>query len=315
MRKGALVLALLCLLAPSLPAQAPSIIGADSLDSLLGKVVEVRTSGGGDFRGTLFNLLEDRVEILGAEGVITEISRAAILSVEAIDLTRDRALYFQDSASNRLVVMPTGFGMEKGEFHVAAQEIIIITTSYGLSENFSLWGGISIPGALVNLRWSTGLGEGRALSLGSFLGVSWLQAAGIALPYAIASFGHPNSNLTLGLGLPFAWEPEGGARPVGVVGAIGGKAIVSATTSIVTENWVIAMSDGWTWSRLDVLVLPTAVFRIASERLSWDIGAIAPISVFQGRVELGETEGIHVGGLGGGTIIPLPILSITYRVN
>ena len=317
MRKILLVSIMSCLISTVLLAEAQGKVAA--LEDFLGKVVEIKTSGGGDFRGTLFSVSAERIELLGAEGVITGISREAVLSVVAIDLTKDRARYFQDSASNRLVVMPTGFGMEQGEFHVAAQEIVVITTSYGISPNFSVWGGISIPGALVNLRWSTALGEGSALSLGSFLGMSWIELMGIALPYAIVSFGHPNSNLTLGAGIPLAWAPSPGARPVGFVGAIGGKFIVSNTTSIVTENWVIAISDRWAWTRLDMYVLPTVVFRIAGERLSWDIGAIAPMAIYQGPAkanpDLDQADRFRFEGALGGNFIPLPILSITYRIN
>lgn len=281
----------------------------ETLAGMAGQLVLARTKGGGDFQGILFGVLGDRLEILDGEGRIVPVAREALESVEPLDGERDPAEYFQDSASNRLILMPTGFGMEKGEFHVAAQEILIITTSYGISPRLSAWGGISIPGALVNLRYSTPIGGRAGLSLGSFLGASWLDPAGVLLPYVIGSFGHPNRNLTLGLGVPFAWGLGKTFRPVGLVGAIGGKIIVSASASIVTENWIVGVIDGWTWSELNVLLVPAAVFRIAGSRLSWDIGAVVPLSVVM------RDGGVALEGLVGGSVIPIPLLSVTYRID
>jgi hypothetical protein len=317
MWRQAAVLALLTLLAGaaaaqggSVPAPSPSLESrADaSFDELLGKIVAVKTSGGGNFRGTLFSAMGDRIELASPEGVLTAISRRTILSIEVVDSTRDQAQYFQDSAANRLIVMPTGFGMEKGELHVAAQEIVVITASYGISAHFSTWAGVSIPGAVLNLRWSTELGEPAALSLGSLAGFTWFESAGIVLPYALASFGHENRNFTIGAGVPAAWSPGGGFRPAGLVGTLAGKIIISPTTSIVTENWIVAYCDGWAWSQTVGYIFPAAVFRIAGDRFSWDIGAIVPLAVAQ-------RGGPFLQGMMGGTVIPIPILSVTYRIN
>ena len=294
------------------PGETRDLVGgmdAASLEALRGTIIDVRTRGGGSFRGALFSVGGDRIELVGPEGVISAIDREAILAVEPIDPASDTAEYFQNSASNRLVLMPTGFGMEKGELHVASQEIVAVTASYGVSEHFSLWLGTSIPGALVSLRWSSMLGPRSALSLGTFLGLGWLDTIGIALPYAIASVGHQNRNLSLGGGVPFAWDADGGFRPIAAVLAIGGKVIVSSTASIVTENWIIAASDGWVWDRLELYLFPSAVFRIAGNRLSWDIGAILPLGYR-------ERDGAYIlSGITEGATFPIPILSVTYRVD
>lgn len=312
MRRMAFLLAgaLACAgLAAQGPAAAPAASPDDAaLAALAGHLVIARTSGGGDFQGYLFLVLPDRVELLDSEGRIVALARSALLSLESADGGRDPAEFFRDSASNRLIVMPTGFGMEKGEFHVAAQEIAVITSSYGISPSLSVWGGVSIPGGVLNLRWSTPIGEGAAISLGSFLGTTWMEPIYALLPYAIASFGHPNDNITVGAGIPLAWGQGEAMRPVGLVGAIGGKFIVSASASIVTENWIMAWSDGWTWESLDMLLLPSAVFRIAGGRLSWDIGATVPLSV-------SNEGGVVIKGLAGDTMIPIPLLSVTYRID
>ena len=317
MLRTALFFALAILLSVVVAAESPASAvepGPDpreaaGYEALVGQLVAVRTSGGGSFRGTLFSASEDRIELASQEGAITAIAKSSILSLDAIDPKRDRAEYFQDSASNRLILMPTGFGMDPGEFHVAAQEIVAITASYGITQHLSAWGGVSIPGAVANLRWSTKLAERVALSVGALTGIVFGESAGLGLGYALASFGHENRNLTLGFGIPAAWDASTPIRPLGLVGTVAGKMIVSPTTSVVTENWIIAYSDGWAWSRTELDAFPAAVFRIAGDRFSWDIGAVVPLFI-------GRSYGSFIQGLmDGGTIIPIPILSVTYRVN
>jgi hypothetical protein len=317
MRKFAVVLSIVSFLAAVFAAVAeepPATVASEAGSSdagyaaSLGSMVTVKTQGGGSFRGVFFSALADRIEIASPEGVITSIARSSIVSLERVDERKDQAEYFQDSAANRLILMPTAFAMESGEFHVAAQEIIVITASYGISSNWSTWGGASFPGGVLNLRWSTTLAEKSAISLGTLGGYLWLGESGLVLPYAIASFGHENRNLTVGAGLPAAWWPEEGIHFVGAVATIAGKAIVSPTTSIVTENWFMALADDRTWSRLTLYAFPSAVFRIAGERFSWDIGAVLPIIV-------GQAGGPFVKGIADGYFVPIPILSVTYRIN
>jgi hypothetical protein len=275
--------------------------------------VLVRTTGGGEFQGTLLRAGTDRLELVGAEGLIELIHREAIVSIEPIVLRRrdqdERDLYFRDAASNRLIVMPSAFGMDPGEFHITAQEIVIVTMSYGFSRNLSVWGGISIPGALGNIRYSIALGEDAALSLGSFAGMTWMEPIGLALPYSIVSFGSPDRNFTAGLALPFIISSNDPFLVAGILAALGGKAIVSRTASIVTETWIFYSSDNGRWSRFDVAAFPAVAFRIAGGRFSWDIGAVLPLSLYQAK------DGFRIGGSIGGTLIPIPLLSLTYRLQ
>ena len=77
------------------------------------------------------------------------IDEATVIDEESRALT-----YYQDAAANKLLVIPRGFGMEPGEFHISDQEIVIVNASYGVSEHLSLWGALTIPGMLVNVRGS-----------------------------------------------------------------------------------------------------------------------------------------------------------------
>jgi hypothetical protein len=294
---------------------------SNDLESRLGRMIAVKTAGGGVFRGELLSVTETRVELVNSDGTITSLSRKMVKSAEEIATDSKGNLYFQDSAANRLIFMPTAFGMDKGEFHIAAHELVLINGAYGFSEHFSLWSGITFLGAVLNARGSITLSPKTALSAGIFTGLSWMKplTAGV-IPYAILSCGTENRNFTIGFGLPagtfqIVTYPTNqnaqaifGARQTRVVGAasvIAGKIPLSPTTALISENWFIVPWDAKTWDT-ELMVIPMIAFRIAGPRLSWDIGAIVPLSISsKGVRSLMESD----------TIFPFPLLSLTYRIN
>lgn len=292
-----------------------SIGSSEDLSGSLGRIVRVETLGGGTFQGKLLGTKEDRIELLDADGLILQISRSEIKIVAEIQPERGGNLYFQDASSNRLIVIPTGFGMEPGEFHIADLEIVGVTASYGVSQHFSAWAGVSIPGLVLNARFSLSLADERiGVSVGSFAGMTWMNfgppgsppSPGVFIPYLIASFGSENRNLTVGAGgvVTFANPAPSAFLGYGAsVAVLGGKLPLSSTTALITENWV--MVPHWPTSAPDpaiVIVIPAVVFRIAGNRLSWDLGATFPFE--------GTAAGVR------STIgVPLPILTLTYRIR
>ena len=280
------------------------------IDALgLGTLIQVETTDATRFQGQLLDVLDDRLEIVVADGSIVQVYSDAVVSVR--ELGNDQRNLFEDSAANRLVIMPTAFPLDPGEFHVASQEIIAVTGSYGITQSLSVWGGISIPGALFSLRGSFAVAQSMGLSIGSFVGASWLDLSlgPLVLPYALVSFGDPIDNLTIGSG--FAMTFSDGFSIPGVVLAIGGKRAINAGSAIVTENWIVwterfvdGGDDALSW--VPFAIAPSAVFRIAGNRLSWDIGAVVPF---------------FIDGSPGGPytlqdpVIPIPVLSLTYRIS
>ena len=280
-------------------------------DLTTGSAIAVRTAGGGRFQGTLRRVADDRIEVVLSDGEIVAIARERIEQISRIDVAAGDRGFFEDSAANRLVVMPTGFPLEEGEFHVASQEIVAVTGSYGINSWLSVWGGISIPGALFSLRASAMVGDQIGVSGGSFVGASWFDfpSPPLVLPYALVSYGDPGDNLTVGSGFAMTFS-EGFSIP-GFVLAIGGKRVLSSTSALVTENWVLwseetlfgaAAPAGF--DPVPSLIAPSVVFRIASSRLSWDIGGVVPFLI-------AETGGGHELVT---PVIPIPVLSVTYRI-
>jgi len=312
--------------------------------------VRIKTVQRGNFQGILREVNDDWVEIIDKNGQILFIDIASIESYVIFSSTVEKEAFFQDSASNRLIVMPTGFPMEKGEFHVANQELVIVTMSYGLNEHISFWSGISIPGIMFNARFTASFTPSFAVSFGSFAGFSWITefAGGALIPYSIASWGEPNNNITLGGGPLIIIDPDEdkALNLSGVICVLGGKKVITSTTSLIFENWIIwghrtnylpMVPVPWSveeppdyayeehWSAIPVMIFPAICFRIAGPRFSWDIGVVVPLMIVNDEeiiTDNGE-NGSHywkntkyrINGIFDEIIIPIPIFSVTYRID
>jgi hypothetical protein len=292
------------------------------LAELIGEPVRIDTEGRGNFQGILLSVGPDRVEIEGSDGEITQISRRTITEVQVIASDAKGRSFYQDSAANRLLVIPTGFAMEPGEFHIADQELVVVTGSYGLGDHVSFWAGISPVAAVFSGRFIATIAETFAISVGSFAGLEWVGTtssafSGMVLPYGLASYGKSNNNVTIGGGPAFFLSTDTGLETVGAVAVLGGKLVLTATTALVTENWVVwgkryslaALEPRW--DALPLFIVPGLVFRIAGMRFSWDIGAVLPLQSYYDV----ESNRDRIGGLGGGVWIPIPWISVTYRIR
>ncbi len=282
------------------PLAAQNSVSAEDVffDDNLGKVIRMKTLGKGEFQGALYRITDEVIELVDGEGQIIQILRSEIIDVVVMDPEMKKSAYYQDAAANRLIVMPTGFGMDAGEFHVAIQEIVAVTASYGVSENFSLWGGISIPGGVLNARYSLELGDFGALSVGTFAGFlwGWLGSA-IYMPYGILSIGSEVQNVTVGVA---ALGTLDSPYSHGICVPIAGKLVISRSAALITENWFVITKNEYlgypfNFGGYSMMVFPSAVFRIAGSRSSWDIGVTLPIGLY--------------------SFIPIPLLSFTYRIN
>ncbi len=293
------------------------------LSEYTGSQVRLRTESGATFQGILYSDDAEFVTIIDRDGQAVTILKEKLSEAWISDPGLDKKSYFQDSAANRLLVMPTGFPMEPEEFHIADQEIAAVTMSYGVNDNISLWGGISIPGALVSARYILQIGEKSAISVGSFAGLSWLEFLGLLIPYTVFSTGSPENNFTVGAGAVFGFD-EASFELNAAILAIGGKTVLSDTTAIVTETWIIwgemrnfpageSTEDipyTSSWDYLPIAAVPGIAFRIAGEKFSWDIGAVLPL-----MAEKQEGK-YHIEGIGGETgFIPIPLISLTYRID
>ena len=289
--------------------------------------LRIETLSGATFQGNLYEIDQEKLVLADRDGRLITLLRSSVYQAWNIAEGEDKRSYYQDSAANRLLVIPTGFPMETGEFHVSDQEIAAVTMSYGLSDHVSIWGGISMPGALISARYTFNLSNKQALSVGSFAGASWIDFMVVFLPYTVYSLGRPEHNFTAAAGAVIGYDGSGTDLD-GAVLVLGGKWVMSDTAAIVTENWLIwgrmpqyinpyidnygdkDYHTRYRWDALPLGIVPGIAFRIAGEKFSWDIGAILPVMI-------SRKEGDYiVEGLGGEErFFPLPLLSFTYRID
>jgi len=308
-----------------LPQEDQKII-QQTLEQSVGRIIRIQTGGGGEFQGTLLEIDENRIELQDAEGLILTLAADVITEVIIIEKGSKGEIYYQDAAANKLLLMPVGFGMEPGELHIADQEIAIVSMSYGFSRAFSIWSAVSIPGLLLNGRYSFSPGEKTGISLGSFAGVMFIEPIFIGLPFCITSFGSLNNNFTLGIGVPLIYGIDRGDReenipdsryfiPGGIL-ALGGKIVLSQTASFITENWFI-LGRGYDitrdyWWKYWAGCFPTIAIRIGGSRFSWDIGFTMPFLItYSDENSKYEFSWLFETDLP----LPLPILGFTYRIQ
>lgn len=259
-------------------------VGAQSVDfdPFLGQPMSIETRGGAVYHGRVLAVSDERVELLVPEGEIITLALAEVISAVPLDEGRGSRAYYEDSASNRLLVAPTAFPMRRGEFHVADQQLALVTASYGVTDTLSAWVGTSVPGAVMSLRASAVVLPGLGLSGGAFVGTTWFDpSVWLAIPYLVTSIGEPDNNVTLAFGYPTviatAERPSGG-----LIAVVGAKRTVSSRTAIVFETWILADPAGGVADVTPEFIAPAIAFRIASSRLSWDIGVITPVLLSSG---------------------------------
>ena len=170
----------------------------------------------------------------------------------------------------------------------------------------------------------------------------WIEQplAGAVLPYLIASWGEPNNNFTVAASpiMTFDFAENAPFELAGAVLALGGKMVLTSTTSLIFENWIMWTKRdvydnsfepvGQKWDLVPRYLFPAVVFRIAGQRLSWDIGAILPLAIHDSDFVIVESpdpeaedasyyenSGYWLGGMFDDVVFPLPILSVTYRID
>jgi hypothetical protein len=293
-------------------AAADETVGAVDAEQLIGRPIRVETVGGGIFQGTLLTVTPDRLEVVESDGQIVALSRGQVKRLQAIPAGKGTRGFYQDSAANRLIFAPTGFAMEPGELHITDTELLFVTASYGLNDHVSFWCGISPLGVVASARGILPIGTSFALSAGTFVGLEWLlgltdqPVAGLIMPYALGSWGEPENNLTIGCAWALTADGANGLQSLGLAVVVGGKIVLTATAALVSENWLIwgERIHGAGWDPVPLSGFFALAFRVAGGRLSWDIGVLMPL----------EFDG-GVSGLSDGPFVPLPWLSVTYRIR
>jgi hypothetical protein len=203
-----------------------------------------------------------------------------------------------DPNYSRLLFAPTGRPLAKGDGYFADYELLFPGFAYGLSDNVSISGGVSVVPGLglgeqvfyVSPKIGWNVGDRGAVAVGGLFARAGSDGAyddeeSLGIGYAVGTVGGRARSLSLGLG---AVKASDGGDPTPLL-MVGGAATVSKRVGLVGETWLRLDGD------FDAAEQPVGLgVRFFGDRLSADVGVIL----------VGELldEGF-----------PLPWLSITYH--
>lgn len=240
-------------LAQTAPAPATAASGAYSAIEtyLLGRTYRVETMQGTSFTGMLVSMnmtaLEFDTKELGHVTLQRDQIRRADLQGALPPTTK--AGYYDIGNGNRLFFAPTGRGLRKGEGTLQDVDLYLLGVNYGITDNFSLGGYVSVvpflspdeqflvltPKFSYPIRENLNIGVGLLyVRLPNFDSQGTGIGAGIG--YGALTYGGADNNFTVGLGYGFV-QGDIGSTPIV---QIGGQTRVSRRVSLLSENYIVA---------------------------------------------------------------------------
>lgn len=242
-------------------------------------LVNIETIDGNEFIGHIIS--EDSLKIVVKTEKLGEISifrsdikRQEILEVQQI---KEGKYWFPNPQSTRYLWSPNGYGLKQSEGYYQNIWVLWNQFAYGLSDNFSIGGGIiplflfggtptpvfitakfSIP--VVENKFNIGAGAIAGTILGE-------EETGFGILYGLSTFGTPDNNVTVGMGYGFA----GGEWASSPMININGMFRVSSRGYFITENYYINAGG-------ENVVLITLGGRSIIKKAALDYGLVIPIA-------------------------------------
>jgi hypothetical protein len=143
--------------------------------------------------------------------------------------------WFPNPNNTRYLFSPTAIPLKKGEGYYQNADIIVNSANYGVSNNFTIGGGIVLPAvAFLTPKVGFKLAEKLYIGAGAIVGVITGPSL-VGIVYGITTYGSGEHNITLGSGYGFA-EDESLDGPIIT---LSGMTRVARRVSLVTENWAI----------------------------------------------------------------------------
>lgn len=241
---------------PQPPAPSPGATVASSADPVLGRTYQVRLRNGTEFRGVLTALSLDNLEFDTQDLGHLVVARTNLTQLRSLDGPARLGLrpgYYDIGNGNRLFFGPTARNLRKGEGVAQNVWLYLAGVNYGITDNISIGGYVSlVPGLalsdqilVLTPKVSLPLRENLHVAAGvlyirvpSFDGNS--ASTGTGLLYGALTSGSADNNVTVGLGYGFTGSNLESTPAI----LIGGQRRVSRKVSLITENYLIANSDG-----------------------------------------------------------------------
>jgi hypothetical protein len=191
--------------------------------------------------------------------------------------TKEGADRFSDPGRTRYLFGNSALMLRGGEGFFSQRELLFSMVSLGLTDHVTVSVGSAVPVFVADRRYlhmAGGLKVGGAVSERVHLaaGVEGLvlpvAPSTLGLVYGVATYGIPDAQLSLSVGVPFSFSSEGAQVAHLFAGSLGGSLRLSHRLAGVTENWVL-MGPTYQAALVNSLAL-----RILGERWTVDLGAL-----------------------------------------
>ncbi len=307
----AAVLAAFPLLARPVAAAPQDPPASTAVSEPTSEIVTIRMKDGSVLLARIVDQNHERLKVVTRGGVAMEIPRDQVERIDerAAGETEGR---LSDSNYTRLLFSPTGRPLAKGAGYFSDHYVVFPSVAYGLTDNFSISGGVSIvPGLDLDEQLfylAPRIGKQFSDRFAVSGGALWARGGEgeedqLGVGFLMATFGQPDKSVTVGGGLARTveryteWQYVNGRerfetfRDVSYTPVIvfGGTARLSRRIAFVSENWLILHDD------FKLSEQPFALgLRFLGDRLSADVGLILVGEVIE--------EGF-----------PVPWLSVSYH--
>jgi hypothetical protein len=189
-----------------------------------------------------------------------------IKEVPAADL-HDGEYWFPNPNYTRLFFAPNGQMLRKGEGYFSDYELFFPGVAYGLTDNLSIGGGVSLLPVSADeqayyLTPKIGFSVSDQVHLAAGVLFAGTKGGTGGVYYGVGTFGDANRSVTLGGGYGFA----GGQIEAKPVGMIGGELRIARRVGIVTENYLLPISEN--------NFLYSFGFRFMGEKLTTDLALV-----------------------------------------
>ena len=198
--------------------------------SLVGRIVAVR----GDTVD--FDMAIGRVAV--SVGDIREVKETAVGTMH------EGEYWSPNPNSTRLFFAPTGQMLKKGEGYFADYELFFPGFAYGVTDNISVGGGVSLfPTGLDEQVYyftpKVGMSFGDQIHVSAGLLLAGTKGGTGGIGYGAGTFGNGDASVTAAVGYGFA----GGDIESKPLAMLGGEKRISRRVALVTENYLLPTSD------------------------------------------------------------------------
>ncbi|HUQ98135.1 MAG TPA: hypothetical protein VM166_01695 [Gemmatimonadaceae bacterium] len=249
-------------------AQAVSDVRARLTVPDIGQTQILTLRDGSTIFGRVAGVVADTVDF-DTEGGRLRLPIASIRDIKAIAASdvHNGDYWFPNPNSTRLFFAPTGQMLKQGDGYVSDYELFFPGVAYGLTDNLTIGGGVSLLPAspsdqVYYFTPKIGVSFSDRVHVATGVLVAGTQGGTGGIYYAVGSVGDGNSSVTIGGGYGFA----GGkieSKPVGMLGA---EHRISRRIGIVTENYLLPVSDD--------NVLYSFGLRFMGEKLTTDLALV-----------------------------------------